>query len=92
MSTTRRDFLRASAATLAGVKRLVESDVIDSSASVIAVLTGNLLKDPSYTIGYHTGKLALDQNGESQAIAAGFANRPMRVPADKEHIKRALAI
>jgi threonine synthase len=82
----------ASAATLAGVKRLVATGVINSAANVIAVLTGNLLKDPSYTIGYHTGKLALEQNGESRPITAAFANCPMRVPADKEQIKRALAI
>ncbi|MEK6285549.1 MAG: threonine synthase [Acidobacteriota bacterium] len=77
----------ASATTLAGIKRLAGSGVIDSSDDVIAVLTGNLLKDPSYTIGYHTGKLELDEDGLRREINGNFANRPVRVAADKQKIK-----
>jgi threonine synthase len=82
----------ASAATLAGIKRLVAARVIARSGDVIAVLTGNLLKDPSYTIAYHTVQLALERDGESLAIRGGFPNRPLRVAPDKEHIKRALGL
>jgi len=82
----------ASAATLAGIKRLAASGVIDSSANVIAVLTGNLLKDPSYTIGYHTDKLALGDNGAQRLVNGHFANRPTRVSANKDEIKRMLAL
>lgn len=82
----------ASATTLAGIKRLVASDVIDTSQDVVAVLTGNLLKDPTYTIGYHTGKLALEVDGSRSEIAGNFANRPIRVAADKEQIKGAVSI
>jgi threonine synthase len=78
----------ASAATLAGIRRLVESGIISKSQSVVAVLTGNLLKDPSYTIGYHMEKLALG-DGE---IRGRFLNRPVRSAADKDAIKKVLGI
>ena len=82
----------ASAATLAGIKRLVASGEISESNNVIAVLTGNLLKDPSYTIGYHTDGLVIDQDGEQSLIKGSFANRSVRSAADKDEIKRVLAI
>jgi len=37
----------ASAATLAGIRKLTASGAIDRGADVVAVLTGNLLKDPT---------------------------------------------
>lgn len=82
----------ASAATLAGIKRLVGSGVIEGSADVIAVLTGNLLKDPTYTIAYHGELLNLEIDGVQNQIKGRFANKPVRLPADKDHIKRVLAI
>jgi threonine synthase len=81
----------ASATTLAGIRRLVSSGVIDSSSDVVAVLTGNLLKDPTYTISYHTGELELDHNGERREIKGRFENRSVRVAADKEKIKRVVS-
>ena len=80
----------ASATTLAGIKKLVASGRIDSSAEVIAVLTGNLMKDSSYTIDYHTGSLALDEGGTKREIRSTFANRSVRVAADKSRIARLL--
>jgi threonine synthase len=82
----------ASAATLAGVKRLIESHVIDPTSNVIGVLTGNLLKDPSYTLDYHKDQLALDIDGAPSAINSQYPNRPARVAADKGAIKRLLAL
>ena len=82
----------ASATTLAGAKRLIASGVIDASDDVVAILTGNLLKDPSYTIGYHTGKLELDENGTRREIVANFPNHPIRVAPDKQQIKRVLSL
>ena len=82
----------ASAATLAGIKRLVASGVIDSSSKVIAVLTGNLLKDPSYTVGYHTGELVLPDAGEERPFRGSFSNRSVRVPPSKDAIKHLLAL
>ena len=82
----------ASAATLAGIKRLVASGLIESTANVIAVLTGSLLKDPSYTIGYHADNLALEDGATRNPIKGLFANRPIRTVANKDAIKRALAL
>ena len=47
----------ASAATLAGIRKLTAAGVIDPDADVVAVLTGNVLKDQDYIHKYHTGKL-----------------------------------
>ncbi|HLA42506.1 MAG TPA: hypothetical protein VJZ27_03665, partial [Aggregatilineales bacterium] len=40
-------------ATVAGVRSLVESDVIRAEDDVICVLTGHVLKDPQAVIDYH---------------------------------------
>ena len=47
----------ASAATLAGIRKLTAAGAIDKDADVVAVLTGNVLKDPDYIHKYHTDKL-----------------------------------
>ena len=47
----------ASAASLAGVKKLVAAGEIDPEAKVVGVLTGHLLKDADAVIGYHLGDL-----------------------------------
>ncbi|HLC48255.1 MAG TPA: threonine synthase, partial [Candidatus Norongarragalinales archaeon] len=47
----------ASAATIAGVKKLVQAGIIKEGEKVVCILTGNLLKDPDATIGYHKAKL-----------------------------------
>jgi threonine synthase len=82
----------ASAATLAGIKRFVASRVIDSSSNIIAVLTGNLLKDPSYTVGYHTGELILPDTAGERPFRGSFSNLSVRVAASKDAIKRLLAL
>lgn len=73
----------ASAASLAGLKKLVASGTISHSAVVVCVLTGNLLKDPNYTVQYHTGAL-------SDKITAARPNRPRRVAANRDEINRLL--
>ena len=81
----------ASAATLAGIKKMVAGGRIDRSSDVVAVLTGNLMKDSSYTINYHTNGLALEEGGARRLIEGRFANRPLRVAADKREIVKAVA-
>src|SRR5205814_4824113 len=44
----------ASAASVAGVRKLVRNGVIKRGDRVVAVLTGHLLKDPSLVTWYHT--------------------------------------
>lgn len=73
----------ASAATLAGLRKLVAAGVIDQSADVVAVLTGNVLKDPDYIFKYHTGAL---KTPAGEAIASTFGNAPVVLPNDAEKI------
>jgi threonine synthase len=73
----------ASAATLAGIRKLTTAGVIARDADVVAVLTGNVLKDPDYIYRYHTGQL----KGPGECpIHPNFGNRPVVVPNDADHI------
>ncbi len=47
----------ASATTVAGIRKLVSDGYIKEGDSVVAVLTGHLLKDTEYVMKYHTGRL-----------------------------------
>jgi threonine synthase len=47
----------ASAVTLAGLKKLVKQGFVKPEESVVIVLTGNLLKDPDFTMEFHRGDL-----------------------------------
>jgi threonine synthase len=78
----------ASAATLAGIRKLTAAGVITRDSSVVAVLTGNLLKDPDYIYKYHTGQLTTPAGGK---IASNFGNQPITVPNDPEYIGRVLS-
>jgi threonine synthase len=50
----------ASAVTLAGLKKLVKQKFVKPDESVVLVLTGNLLKDPDFTMEFHRGDLFKD--------------------------------
>jgi threonine synthase len=73
----------ASAATLAGIRKLTAAGVIDRDADVVAVLTGNVLKDPDYIYRYHTGQL---KTPDESPIAPTFGNKPTVVPNDADRI------
>jgi len=47
----------ASAVTLAGLKKLLQRGFVKIQESVVLVLTGNLLKDPDFTMEFHSGDL-----------------------------------
>jgi threonine synthase len=78
----------ASAATLAGIRKLVAAGTMRGDADVVAVLTGNVLKDPDYIYRYHTGEL---EGPDGQRIAPNFGNRPIVVPNDPDRIAEVLA-
>jgi threonine synthase len=78
----------ASAATLAGIRKLTAAGVMSPDADVVAVLTGNLLKDPDYIYRYHTGQL---EDPAGAKIPPTFANRPVVVPNDPDRIARMLS-
>jgi threonine synthase len=47
----------ASAVTLAGLKHLLRQGFVKKEESVVLILTGNLLKDPDFTMEFHRGDL-----------------------------------
>lgn len=69
----------ASAASVAGVRKLVSAGTIAREARVVCVLTGHVLKDPETTVKYHTGE-----------PLRPAANRPIEAPADLDGLRRAL--
>jgi threonine synthase len=77
----------ASAATLAGIRKLVDAGVMDRSADVVAVLTGNVMKDPDYIYKYHTGHL---EAPDGTHIEPTYGNRAIVVPNDADRIAELL--
>jgi len=75
----------ASAATLAGLRRLTREHVVRPGESALLIITGNLLKDPDTTIALATGQTAaLGVTGAASLDAC--ANGPRHVPSDPETI------
>jgi threonine synthase len=66
----------ASAVTLAGLKKLLQQGFVKPEESVLLVLTGNLLKDPDFTMEFHRGDLFKD----GVDAAASTALKPLRHP------------
>jgi threonine synthase len=67
----------ASAASVAGTRKLARQGVIQPHETVVSILTGNLLKDPDTTVAYHTG-------------ANQYANTPVKVEASFEAVRAAI--
>ena len=73
----------ASAASLAGLRRLVREGVVRPDETAVGVLTGHLLKDTEAISAYHLDDVA--------GTARPGANRPLRVAAELPALERALA-
>ncbi|UCD44299.1 MAG: threonine synthase [Candidatus Bathyarchaeota archaeon] len=73
----------ASAASVAGVRKLVDEGVIDSGDDVVCILTGSLLKDPGATVGYHTGNV--------EGVTPRYANPPILIEADLASVEETFA-
>ncbi|HEX4228327.1 MAG TPA: threonine synthase [Bryobacteraceae bacterium] len=73
----------ASAATLAGIRKMTAAGIIQRDESVIAILTGNVLKDPDYIYRYHMGEL---KSPAGDAIASSYGNRPQVVESEANAI------
>ena len=67
----------ASAVTLAGLKKLVKQKFVRPDETVVLVLTGSLLKDPDFTIGFHRGDLF---KGSAEESASAVLNPLRRAP------------
>lgn len=59
----------ASAVTLAGLKKLRQQGFVQPEETVVLVLTGNLLKDPDFTIDFHRGDM-FKQRSEGASLNA----------------------
>jgi threonine synthase len=71
----------ASAVTLAGLKKLVKQGFVKLEESVVLVLTGNLLKDPDFTMEFHRGDLFRDDRVKDTVDEdASAALKPLRRP------------
>ena len=71
----------ASAASVAGAKRLVAEGVIGRDERVVCVLTGHQLKDPDATVAYHRMDEALYEKylKKRGVTETPYANRPVTV-------------
>jgi threonine synthase len=78
----------ASAATLAGLKKLVQSGFVKREETVVLILTGHLLKDPEYTLKFHRGELFTDE--ESAAKVQAQRRQPVVVEATADAVIKVL--
>src|SRR5262249_33098666 len=82
----------ASAASVAGLAKLLGDGTISRSETVVCILTGHELKDPNATVKYHTGiDMKSVQDLAPRAEPTGkLSNRPVQVEDDLESIVKAL--
>jgi len=82
----------ASAASVAGLHQLLQTQVIGPDETVVCILTGHELKDPNATVKYHTG---IDMKAAQDAAPRGpvhgrLVNQPIPVENDLKAILRAI--
>jgi threonine synthase len=83
----------ASAVTLAGIRKMALAGGIKRDEDIVAILTGHVLKDPDYTVNYHSGALGYtDESGRRVAIEARYANAFIRLPPERDAIIEALKL
>ena len=71
----------ASAASVAGVRALVADGTIRRDETVVAVLTGHILKDSAILLDYH----------RDAEPPNAYSNRPIEIDADIGAVERVLA-
>jgi threonine synthase len=84
----------ASAASVAGARKLRQEGVIAPGDRVVCILTGHQLKDPTATVAYHsTDQRTFDDVLGSRGVRrASFANRAVQVPNDLDEIIKAIEV
>jgi threonine synthase len=78
----------ASAVTLAGLKKLVKQGFVKPDETVVLVLTGNLLKDPDFTIDFHRGEMFSD--AQEAAVLGPLRHPPIVLDASLDAVMRTL--
>jgi threonine synthase len=84
----------ASAASVAGARKLRQEGIIGPGERVVCILTGHQLKDPTATVAYHsTDQKTFDEVLGSRGVRrATYANRAIQVPNDLEAIIQAIEV
>ncbi len=81
----------ASAVTLAGLRKLLQQGFVKPDETVVLVLTGNLLKDPDFTMEFHRGDLFRGTIHESQSATLNpFRHPPMVLDANLDAVLKTL--
>jgi threonine synthase len=82
----------ASAASIAGLHKLLEEQVIGRDETVACILTGHELKDPNATVKYHTGidMKSVQELAPREEPHGKLSNRPVQVADELTDIVRAL--
>lgn len=85
----------ASATTVAGIRKMVAANQIGRDETVVAVLTGHVLKDTDYAIDYHRGTLFTHDRSDAESqeerrLTSTYGNHAARVKADKDAILKHL--
>ena len=84
----------ASAASVAGLRKLLDDQTISPSDSVVCILTGHELKDPNATVKYHTGidMKSVQDLAPHSAVHGRLSNQPVVVADNLQAIIKALGI
>jgi threonine synthase len=84
----------ASAASVAGARKLCKEGIIGHGERVVCILTGHQLKDPTATVAYHsTDQKTFDEVlGQRGVRRATYANRAVQVPNDLDEIIKAIEV
>jgi threonine synthase len=81
----------ASAVTLAGLKKLLQQRFVKPDETVVLVLTGNLLKDPDYTMEFHRGDLFKGTTQEEESAKLNpFRHPPVVLDATLDAVIKTL--
>src|ERR1700733_13145524 len=81
----------ASAVTLAGLRKLLRQGFVKPEESVVLVLTGNLLKDPDFTMDFHRGELIQSTASDAdKAVLNSFRHPPVVLDATLSAVIRTL--
>ena len=78
----------ASAVTLAGLKKLVKQGFVKPDETVVLVLTGNVLKDPDFTIDFHRGDMF--KAGTEDAAVRALRHPPIVLDATLDAVTQTL--
>jgi threonine synthase len=72
----------ASAASVAGAKKLRDAGVIGKKEEVVCIITGNILKDPDATINYHFSRI--------EGIKPAWPNKPTVIEPNLEAVRKVI--